>query len=158
MNIRLLRVQHTVAVERLIRLCGPYVSPRTASDYWLYAALFSSTCPIATHDDAEIMGAVIAFRSQNNPDDAYIQDVATHPDHRRQGIGQALVDTARQQAAAWGCRRLCLTSEPDNHAAQRTWRSLGFHQRPWRPRDQQRLCDFQLKGTRQTPRCLRTSR
>ena len=126
MNITPLRVQHIVAIERLIRVCGPYVSPRTASDYWLYAELFSATCPVAIQDDGEIVGAVIAFRSQNRPDEIYVQDVATHPDHRRRGIGHALVDTVRQQAAAWECRRLYLTSEPDNHAAQRTWLSLGF--------------------------------
>ena len=31
-----------------------------------------------------------------------------------------------QQATAWGCERLYLTSEPDNSAAHGTWLSLGF--------------------------------
>jgi len=125
MIITPLQFRHIAAVEHLIGLCGPHVWPRTSSDYWLYAELFSSTCPVAIDDD-ELVGAVIAFRSQNNPDDVYIQDVVTHPDHRRRGIAGSLLDTVRKQATTWGCRRLYLTSEPDNHAARATWTSLGF--------------------------------
>ena len=125
MIITPLRGQHIAALEHLIGLCEPYVRPRTSSDYWLYAELFSSTCPIAI-DNNEIIGAVIAFRSQDNPDDIYIQDVVTHPDHRRRGIARALLDTVQQQATTWGCQRLYLTSEPENHLARATWQSLGF--------------------------------
>src|SRR6266496_5450250 len=125
MIITPLRLQHVASVEHLIALCGPYVWPRTSSDYWLYAELFSSACPIAIDND-QLVGVVIAFRSQDKPDDVYIQDVATHPEHRRRGIAHTLINSLRQQAATWGCRRLYLTSEPHNHAARATWISLGF--------------------------------
>jgi len=125
MIIKPLRVEHIGAVEHLVGLGGPYVRPRTPSDYWLYAALFSCTCPVA-FDDQKLAGVVIAFRSQNKPDDVYVQDVVTHPARRRGGIARALLDVVRQQAITWGCRRLYLTSEPDNHAARATWLSLGF--------------------------------
>lgn len=125
MIITPLQVQRIAAVEHLIGLCGPYVRPRTPSDYWLYAELFSSTCPIAIDND-QLVGVAIAFRSQDRPDDVYVQDVVTHPDHRRRGIARALLDSVHQQASTWGCRRLYLTSEPDNQAAGATWLSLGF--------------------------------
>lgn len=125
MIIKPVQVEHVAAVEHLIAMSGPYVSPRTASDYWLYAELFSATCPVGFNDQ-ELTGVVIAFRSQNKPDDVYVQDVVTHPGHRRRGIARALLDSVRQQATTWGCRRLYLTSEPDNHAARATWPSLGF--------------------------------
>jgi hypothetical protein len=32
----------------------------------------------------------------------------------------------QRQAVAWGCKRLYLTSEPDNTAAHATWLSFGF--------------------------------
>jgi GNAT superfamily N-acetyltransferase len=76
------------------------------------------------HDDAT--GVVIAFRSQDNPYDVYVQDVMSHPDHRRRGITRSLLDVVRRQATAWGCHRLYLTSEPDNAPAHATWLSLGF--------------------------------
>jgi hypothetical protein len=66
------------AVEHLIGLGAPYVRRRTSSDYWLYAELFSSTCPVAVNHD-DVFGIVIAFRSQDTPGDVYVQDVVTHP-------------------------------------------------------------------------------
>ena len=113
------------AVEKLIGLGSPYVSLRTSSDYWLYAELFSSTCPVALEDD-EVLGIAIGFRSQDRPSDVYIQDVSIHPDHRRRGIAKTLLGNVRQYAAGLGCKRLYLTSEPDNSAAHATWLSLGF--------------------------------
>lgn len=120
-----LRVSLIAAVEHLINMGGKYVRPRTPSDYWLYAELFSSACPVAVDED-KLLGVVIAFRSQNKPDDVYVQDVVTHPDHRRRGVARSLLDGVRRQATVWGCRRLYLTSEPENTAAHATWLSLGF--------------------------------
>jgi GNAT superfamily N-acetyltransferase len=125
MIITPLRVPLIPAVVHLIELGTPFVWPRTSSDYWLYAELFSSTCPVAIGNE-EVIGVVIAFRSQDKPDDVYVQDVVSHPNHRRRGITRSLLDTVWQQATAWGCRRLYLTSEPTNSVAHATWLSLGF--------------------------------
>ncbi|MBB5159291.1 GNAT family N-acetyltransferase [Saccharopolyspora phatthalungensis] len=38
----------------------------------------------------------------------------------------ALLDVVRSRAVTWGCRRLYLTSEPDNTAAHSAWTNLGF--------------------------------
>ncbi|WP_156365031.1 GNAT family N-acetyltransferase [Sciscionella sediminilitoris] len=103
----------------------PYIRPRTASDYWLYANLFSGTCPVAD-DGGELVGAIIAFRSQDQPADLYLQDVMTHPSHRRRGITTALLRSVRTAGEQLGCQRLYLTSEPDNVAAHRTWTTSGF--------------------------------
>jgi GNAT superfamily N-acetyltransferase len=120
---------HTADVLALMELGAPYVRARTSSDYWLYASLFASTCPVALIDD-HLAGAVIAFRSQENPDEIYIQDVMTHPAYRRRGVTRALLDAIRGKALEWGCRRLYLTSEPDNAPARATWTALGFRNLP----------------------------
>ncbi|MFU8852618.1 GNAT family N-acetyltransferase [Micromonospora sp. SL1-18] len=112
-------------VEKLLALGEPYIKLRGSSEYWLYAKLFSTTCPIAVLD-GEVVGCVIAFRSQDDPAEIYLQDVMTHPDHRRHGIARALVDEVRRQGSRWGCQRLYLTSEPDNRAAHAAWLALGF--------------------------------
>ncbi len=125
MRIEPLSVPRIGEVIDLMGTGAPYITPRTSSDYWLYATLFSSTCPLAVVDDA-IVGAVIAFRSQDDPDDIYFQDVITHPGHRRQGTTRALIDTVADRGREWGCRRLYLTSEPDNRAAHAAWITLGF--------------------------------
>jgi GNAT superfamily N-acetyltransferase len=108
---------------------APYVTTRTASDYWVYATLFSSTCHIARIDGA-LAGTVIAFRSQDDPDEVYVQDVMVHPVYRRTGVMTALLADVRAQAEKWGCRRLWLTSEPDNRAADAAWRARGFSDVP----------------------------
>ena len=120
------RLEHVSEVQRLMELGGPHLHARTLSDYWLYATLFSSTCPLAIDDDGTVIGAVVAFRSQDDPADVYVQDVVVHPRHRRKGVTRALLRSVRCQAEEWGCRRLYLTSEPDNEAAHATWPALGF--------------------------------
>jgi GNAT superfamily N-acetyltransferase len=116
-------------VYDLMALGEPYVRVRTHSDYWLYAHLFSSTCPVATID-GRLAGAVIAFHSQDDPDDVYVQDVMTHPEQRRRGVTRALLGAVIEPAEQWGCRRLYLTSEPENSAAHATWLALGFSNLP----------------------------
>jgi GNAT superfamily N-acetyltransferase len=112
-------------VRQLMALGEPYIRVRADSDYWLYARLFSSTCPIAVID-GRVAGAVIAFRSQDDPDDVYIQDVMVHPDCRRLGAAKALLGAVRDRAVIFGCTRLYLTSEPENTPAHASWTSLGF--------------------------------
>jgi GNAT superfamily N-acetyltransferase len=112
-------------VRQLMALGEPYIRVRADSDYWLYARLFSSTCPI-TLIDGRVAGAVIAFRSQDDPDDVYIQDVMVHPDCRRLGVAKALLGAVRDRAVIFGCTRLYLTSEPENTPAHASWTSLGF--------------------------------
>ncbi|PXX71508.1 ribosomal protein S18 acetylase RimI-like enzyme [Nocardia tenerifensis] len=129
MIIQPLRQQMIPELIALMQWGAPYITPRTHSDYWLYAHLFSSTCPVATLD-GRLVGATTAFRSQDDPHEMYIQDVMVHPDHRRRGITKALLAHVRQCAADLGCRRLYLTSEPDNPAAHHTWSALGFRNLP----------------------------
>lgn len=111
--------------RQLMSLGEPYVRARTSSDYWLYARLFSSTCPVAVVG-GRVVGAVIAFRSQDDPGEVYVQDVMTHPEYRGRGIAAALMTVVRDRAAGWNCGRIYLTSEPGNAAAHATWVSLGF--------------------------------
>lgn len=126
MKLTPLQPEHVSEVQQLMQLGEPYISARTLSDYWLYATLFSSTCPIALTDNNTIVGAVIAFRSQDHPADVYVQDVMTHPRYRHRGVARALLCSVRSQAEKWGCGRLYLTSEPDNEAARASWTALGF--------------------------------
>ncbi|GAB3802373.1 GNAT family N-acetyltransferase [Micromonospora zhanjiangensis] len=125
MIITPLTVDRIPDLEKLLALGGPYIRLRSSSDYWLYATLFADTCPLALID-GQVVGSVIAFRSQVNPSEIYLQDVMTHPDHRRQGVTRALVEEVRRRGSLWGCGRLFLTSEADNRAAHTTWLGLGF--------------------------------
>ncbi len=116
--------------EHLVELfeaAGPFVSARTLSDYWLYARLFSSTC-LCVRDDAERpIAAVIAFRDQTpGVDEIYVQDVVVSSDHRRLGLGRALLEELHRRADEFGIRRLWLTSEVENAGAMKLWHSFGY--------------------------------
>ncbi|APE38435.1 GNAT family N-acetyltransferase [Nocardia mangyaensis] len=125
MDIEPLSIGRIGEVIDLVSTGAPYLTARTWSDYWAYATLFSSTCPLAV-DGARVVGSVVAFRSQDQPGDIYVQDVVTDPGHRRQGITRALLDTVAGRGREWGCRRLYLTSEPGNRTAHAAWTALGF--------------------------------
>jgi GNAT superfamily N-acetyltransferase len=112
-------------VRQLMEGGAPFVRVRTDSDYWLYARLFSSSCPVALVD-GNVAGAVIAFRSQDDIADVYVQDVMIAAQYRNRGLATALLGQIRDWAVAAGCRRIYLTSEPENVAAHRAWISQGF--------------------------------
>ncbi|MFI6996513.1 GNAT family N-acetyltransferase [Nocardia sp. NPDC050175] len=126
MLIEPLRQQLIPEVIALMGLGAPDITARSYSDYWLYATLFSSTCPVAVIDN-RLAGAISAFRSQDDPADLYIQDVMVDPNYRRRGITRAMIDHLRAHAEDLGCRRMYLTSTPGNTTAHRTWEALGFH-------------------------------
>lgn len=129
MKVIPLSVKLVPDVLALMELGEPYVRARTQSDCWLYARLFCSSCPVALVNDS-VVGVVIAFRSQENPNEVYVQDVMTRPEHRRQGVTRMLLEAVRTQAVGWGCNRIYLTSEPDNFAAHATWTVLRFENVP----------------------------
>ncbi|MBQ0896205.1 GNAT family N-acetyltransferase [Micromonospora sp. U56] len=145
MIITPLTVDRIPDLEKLLVLGEPYIRLRSSSDYWLYAKLFASTCPLAIVE-GEVVGCVIAFRSQVDPAEIYLQDVMAHPSHRCKGITRALVEEVHGQGSRWGCRRLFLTSEPDNQAAHRAWLALGFTNVPGDALEQGVSVTYDYKG------------
>lgn len=57
-----------------------------------------------------------------------LRDVFVAPEHRRVGVGRALVDTVTAAARADGAVRVALQTEADNHAALSVYRGAGFEE------------------------------
>lgn len=134
MELATLNKDHIPALIRLMEQGAPYVRVRGESDYWLYAELFADSCPIMIEEE-RIIGAVIAFHSQINATETYIQDVMIHPEYRRKGIASNLIAVLADRARDVGRSRIYLTSEPENIAAHETWIRLGFRNRPGTRKD-----------------------
>jgi len=66
-------------------------------------------------------------------DEAHIATIATHPDFRRQGIGEKLLLTALLAARAEGARRAFLEVRASNRAAMELYEKYGFFQAGVRP-------------------------
>ncbi len=59
-------------------------------------------------------------------DEAHIATIATHPDFRRQGIGEKILIHALQAVAAEGAHRAFLEVRAGNLAAQTMYKKYGF--------------------------------
>ncbi|MBX9752399.1 MAG: GNAT family N-acetyltransferase [Roseococcus sp.] len=59
-------------------------------------------------------------------DEAEILTLAVHPEHRQQGIGQALVETAALAVAAAGAKVMFLEVAEDNAPAMALYAQAGF--------------------------------
>jgi ribosomal protein S18 acetylase RimI-like enzyme len=113
-------------LRNLFSKAGHYVSPRSLSDYWLYAYLFNNTC-LAAKLNEKLVGSIIAFCDQTkNYKEIYIQDVALLPDYQGQGIGSMLMEEFIKVAKKLNIERVWLTSEPDNEKAYKLWTKFGF--------------------------------
>ena len=55
-----------------------------------------------------------------------LRDLYVAPDHRRHGVGRALVDTVVADARAAGAARVSLQTEVGNDRALALYRSAGF--------------------------------
>lgn len=57
---------------------------------------------------------------------AGLEDCVVHPEHRRRGIGKALLAYVLEQARVEGALRVMLLTDGDNLTAQALYRQLGF--------------------------------
>ncbi|HZP22170.1 MAG TPA: ribosomal protein S18-alanine N-acetyltransferase [Terriglobales bacterium] len=94
-----------------------------------YAALFSPDAPqrlalLAESDSGQVFGFAIARCS---PGEWEIENVVVAVEHRRRGIGRALVQELLQAARAGGAAVLLEVRE-SNSAARQLYEALGFAQ------------------------------
>lgn len=89
----------------------------------LFFQHFTGTSYLVEDADGELRAFLVGFRSQSEPETAYIHFVGVHPEARREGLGSALYGEFFAQAWEHGCRRIrCITS-PGNKD------SIGYHTR-----------------------------
>jgi ribosomal protein S18 acetylase RimI-like enzyme len=100
-----------------------------------YGALDLQASPIATYTGA-IAATVMTVTEAPWPDTPpgpFIIEVLVHPDHRRHGLAEHLMEVAAQQLAAVGKRTVALRVMSDNEKALSLYRRLGFA--AWDPTD-----------------------
>ncbi len=68
---------------------------------------------------------------------AYLCNLSVAPAHRRRGVARALLQTAEDTAAAWGCRSVVLHVDWQDAAACALYQRAGYRhvslEAPWAP-------------------------
>lgn len=120
MTILPMTMCHVAQVAELEKLCfsDPWSENSVAGElnnklaYWLVAV-----------DDNRVAGYV---GSQTVLDETDMMNIAVHPDYRRQGIAEALVETLVKDLRKQGSHSLTLEVRASNEPAQKLYEKLGF--------------------------------
>jgi L-amino acid N-acyltransferase YncA len=88
----------------------------------VYLYQFGNMATVA-EEDGSIVGFLVGFISQTQPDQAYIHLVGTAPAARKRGVARALYDRFFAEALEHGCRQVKAITSPTNQG------SIDFHHR-----------------------------
>ena len=113
---------HVPAVAALEKICfsDPWSENSVASELKNKLALWLV---------AEENGAVAGYiGSQTCTDESDVMNVAVHPDFRRRGIGEALVNVLVAELKAMGSHCLTLEVRASNAPAIALYEKMGFHE------------------------------
>lgn len=91
----------------------------------LFFVHFRPTSFVAEADSRPI-GFVAGFRSQSDPEQAYIHFVGVDPRWRGQGVAQTLYGRFFEAVKVLGCREVHCVTSPSNHGSLAFHAALGF--------------------------------
>lgn len=117
-----MKAEHVPQVAQLEKLCfaDPWSEMSIASElrniwsYWVVAL-----------DGDEVVGYI---GSQSSCDETDIMNIAVHPDCRRRGIAESLIDNLIKELKNRGSHALMLEVRVSNDPAIALYEKLGFHQ------------------------------
>ena len=127
MMILEMNADHVVQIAELEKICF--------SDPWSENSIASElTNKLALWLVAEVDGRVAGYiGSQTVPDESDMMNVAVHPDFRRRGIAEALVNALCDALKKQGSVSLTLEVRASNDPAKALYEKLGFLQVGKRP-------------------------
>lgn len=123
MQIRRMTLEDVPAVVALDQLSFSLPWPERSFRFELMEN-HNSRCWVAEMD-GRIVGTIVAWLLV---DEAHIATLATHPDHRRQGIARKLLEYALRYMSREGAVTSFLEVRESNSAAQEMYRTFGYEQ------------------------------
>jgi ribosomal-protein-alanine N-acetyltransferase len=120
MKIIEMNADHVASVAQLEKLCfsDPWSEKSIASELTNKLALW-----LVAEEDGEVAGYI---GSQTVPDESDMMNVAVHPDCRRRGIAEALVNALCKALKERGSVSLTLEVRASNDSAKALYDKLGF--------------------------------
>ncbi len=121
--------EHLPQVLSLLRLI-PANASLSESDLQAVAQRFRESRNLEVliaEADGQVVGFVaLSFLQTLTGPRAWVDDIAVEPDHRRQGIGAALLEAAVRRARQVGCTYLLVDTKRGNPPARAFYRAYGF--------------------------------
>lgn len=128
--IRRMTLDDVAAVSQIDRLSFSLPWPEHSFRYEVSENRVSR-CWVAEAEDRRIAAMVVSWIIV---DELHIATIATHPDFRRQGIGERILRQALLDGAQAGARMAFLEVREANEPAQAMYRKFGFRATGRRPR------------------------
>ncbi len=128
--IRKMTMQDVPAVSQIDRLSFSMPWPEHSFQYEV-AENRVARCFVAETDDHHIAAMIVSWIIV---DEMHIATIATHPDFRRQGIGERILRDALVDGRDAGAHLAFLEVRASNAAAQAMYRKFGFLVSGKRPR------------------------
>jgi ribosomal protein S18 acetylase RimI-like enzyme len=131
--IRTAREEDFMAMAKLAAKCSPMALERN-SIYHIFTTFFQNTVFVAEFQGIEtditnknrLIGFLLGFKSQSNPEEAYIHLLCIDPKYRRKGIAPMLIKKFLKVVNDMGCKRVSLITKPINKRAIDFYEKLGF--------------------------------
>jgi ribosomal-protein-alanine N-acetyltransferase len=128
--IRKMTAEDVPAVSRIDHLSFSLPWPEHSFHYEVSENRVSR-CLVAETDDKRIAAMIVSWIIV---DEMHIATIATHPEFRRQGVGELLLKEALEDALQAGAHMAFLEVRESNAAAQAMYRKFGFEATGRRPR------------------------
>jgi ribosomal protein S18 acetylase RimI-like enzyme len=90
-------------------------------------AIITTSGTGGTGGTAQVIAYAITGRDSRM---GFLQRLAVHPDHHRQGLGLALVHDSLRWLARWRVQRVLVNTPTNNEAALALYEGVGFHRLP----------------------------
>jgi len=124
LKIRNVREEDFIKIAELARKCNPMATERN-SIYHIFTKFFSGTSFVA-EENQRIIGFLLGFLSQDNPEEAYIHLLCVHPNFRRNSIASNLLEKFINGVKKKKIRRISLITKPINKRAISFYEKHGF--------------------------------
>lgn len=113
-------------VDRVVAASPLFDQPATAAGAAQFLAMPGHHLLLASIDGADV-GFVSGIET-NHPDkgtEMFLYELGVHEEHRRRGVGRALVDALAALAVELGCYSMWVATDADNEAALATYLAAG---------------------------------
>lgn len=114
-----------IKIAEVAEECQPMQTERN-SIYHIFTKFFKSTCFVAESTSEDIVGFLLGFISQENPEEAYIHLLCVNPKVRGRNIGKRLIDAFIEAVSLKGCNKVNLITKPINWNSISFYKKLGF--------------------------------